>query len=47
MAAFHSVPPYYYRCLSCHYNFSRVIKWGLYCPRCKSLNVITDFTLKK
>ncbi|MBS0213282.1 MAG: zinc ribbon domain-containing protein [Proteobacteria bacterium] len=35
-------PPYFYLCRKCSHRFSLMVKLGLICPKCHSLDVIAD-----
>lgn len=46
MPAFFPGPPYFFICHKCGHRFTRRIRLGLFCPRCKSLSVGKDIVLK-
>lgn len=47
MPAFIPGPPYFFVCLACGHRFRRDIRFGLFCPACKSIRVMTDYSVRK
>jgi hypothetical protein len=44
---FHPGPPYFYKCLKCGHEFSVNRQILVFCPKCKSLKVISNFKIIK
>lgn len=47
MPAFHPGPPYHFYCLKCDHQFIRLIKLGLFFPKCHSLRVRSNWRVLK
>lgn len=47
MRGFFPGPPYFFVCLACSHRFRRDIRFGLFCPACKSLRVRADPSVRK
>lgn len=47
MAGFVSGAPYFFICRKCKTQFQRKIKFGIICPKCKSLQVVSDKSVCK